>query len=748
MIQILQGDCREVLKTLPDCSVHCCVTSPPYFGLRDYGCAGQIGLESTPDAYVAELVAVFREVKRVLRDDGTLWLNLGDSYARQAGNDRNKITDGSFRTGRTGKSHLLFRDGNNRPPEGLKEKDLIGIPWRVAFALQADGWYLRQDIIWCLSGGTRVYARTRKGEMPTTIKDIARLDPATVQLWNGEKWTQLLGMSQSSRNADELEMTLRSGEKIACTPTHKFPTERGLLTADELRPGDRLIRTTLPPPSAPLDSHHMTDDAAWFAGLYLAEGSRSGHTLQIAGHVKESERWERVKAIAAAYGGSATRTIDGNRMDIRVYGKMLHALVDMLVSGTNAKTKHLNPRCWQYSNHFLHALLQGYLSGDGHYDPKNARWRLGFTRNDALAADMRTLAARLDAHLVLNQSHATLAGKRFPIYRGELRFERSGHWNQKHTEEIVSIGKARSRVVYDLGVEDEPHLFALASGILTHNSKPNPMPESVTDRPTKAHEYIFLLAKSPRYYYDAEAIAEPVAVSTVERLSQPTLAQQEGSWRVPGKTNGAMKAVGPRFGGQKYGDSDDPKHATKSGNVYPIPGPDARRNKRSVWTVTTKPYREAHFATFPPDLIQPCIRAGCPAQCCSKCGAPLERVVEKTPATSKKCPKTDALYQAQGGKGEKKSGTIGMSGGGRINGTSITIGFYPTCTCNNDDDEIDEEMVCPGTVLDPFGGSGTTGEVAASEGRKAILIELNPEYVKLAQGRGGLFCASNPRCAE
>jgi DNA modification methylase len=635
MIKILNGDCRDVLKTLPDCSVHCCVTSPPYFGLRDYGCAGQIGLESTPDAYVAELVAVFREVRRILRDDGTLWLNLGDSYCSMKSRYNQKAQslnggkpqDNVFRGNKTDLYH--------HRELGLKDKDLIGIPWRVAFALQADGWWLRQDIIWCLSGGTRVYARTQKGEMPTTIKDIARLDPATVQLWNGEKWTQLLGMSQSSRNADELEVTLRSGEKIACTPTHKFPTERGLLTADELRPGDRLIRTTLPPPSAPLDSHHMTDDAAWFAGLYLAEGSRSGHTLQIAGHVKESERWERVKAIAAAYGGSATRTIDGNRMDIRVYGKMLHALVDMLVSGTNAKTKHLNPRCWQYSNHFLHALLQGYLSGDGHYDPKNARWRLVFTRNDALAADMRTLAARLDAHLVLNQSHAILAGKRFPIYRGELRFERSGHWNQKHTEEIVSIGKARCRVVYDLGVEDEPHLFALASGILTHNSKPNPMPESVKDRCTKAHEYIFLLAKSPRYYYDAEAVKEPNSENS----------RMGGVYQEDGKTRRMRGGAG-----------NDGIH--KAGVVNSWSG----RNRRSVWTVTTKPYREAHFATFPPDLIQPCIRAGCPAG---------------------------------------------------------------------------------GTVLDPFGGSGTTGEVAASEGRKAILIELNPEYVKLAENRGGLFCTSN-----
>jgi len=413
MIKILNGDCRDVLKTLPDCSVHCCVTSPPYFGLRDYGCAGQIGLESTPDAYVAELVAVFREVRRVLRDDGTLWLNLGDSYASGKGTCYNpgggeSSLDGHAALKKAGAYKLDRGNKSTLAASGLKPKDLVGIPWRVAFALQADGWYLRQDIIW---------------------------------------------------------------------------------------------------------------------------------------------------------------------------------------------------------------------------------------------------------------------------------------------------------------------------------HKPNPMPESVTDRCTKAHEYIFLLSKSPRYYYDAEAVKEQQTESTVARSAY--------GWngRTDDNSNGAR--TGSTF-----------KRMAESGEKIGTIPADGLRNKRSVWMVSTKPYRGAHFATFPPDLIQPCIRAGCPAQCCSKCGAPLERVVEKTPATSKKCPKTDALYQAQGGKGEKKSGTIGMSGGGRINGTSITIGFYPTCTCNNDDDEIDEEMVCPGTVLDPFGGSGTTGEVAASEGRKAILIELNPEYVKLAQGRGGLFCASNPRCAE
>ena len=252
-VTIHVGDCLDTLRGMPDGSVQCCVTSPPYWGLRDYGHDGQIGLESTPEAYVARMVEVFREVGRVLRDDATLWLNLGDSYG--------------------------------------DSKQLVGIPWRVAFALQADGWYLRQDIIW---------------------------------------------------------------------------------------------------------------------------------------------------------------------------------------------------------------------------------------------------------------------------------------------------------------------------------HKPNPMPESVRDRCTKSHEYVFLLSKSERYYYDAEAVSEPVSVSTTARLSQPSLLLQAGSDRVPGKTNGPMKAVGPRFGGNKDGDSDDSKHATKSGNVYQIPDANGRRNRRSVWTITTKPFSGAHFAVMPPDLADLCIRAGCP----------------------------------------------------------------------------------------------------------------------------------------
>ncbi|MFM2124578.1 MAG: Bordetella phage vB BbrM [Acidobacteriota bacterium] len=143
-LKILQGDCVQSLKQLADESVQCCVTSPPYFGLRDYGHDGQIGLEPTPDDYVAKIVEVFREVRRMLRKDGTLWLNLGDSYARQGGRESNQPRHWDGREQDPGSMH-----GTRQAADiGLKPKDLIGIPWRVAFALQADGWYLRQDIIW------------------------------------------------------------------------------------------------------------------------------------------------------------------------------------------------------------------------------------------------------------------------------------------------------------------------------------------------------------------------------------------------------------------------------------------------------------------------------------------------------------------------------------------------------------------------------------------------------------------------
>ena len=160
---VMVGDCLAALLTMPDRSINCCITSPPYYGLRDYGVDGQIGLEESPDAYVARLVEVFREVRRVLTDDGTLWLNIGDSYSRDprkggsGPNGKHDVIPDYGNARRIMSEKRGSSDGGvgraDRAPvrvggEGLKPKDLIGIPWLLAFALRADGWYLRQDIIW------------------------------------------------------------------------------------------------------------------------------------------------------------------------------------------------------------------------------------------------------------------------------------------------------------------------------------------------------------------------------------------------------------------------------------------------------------------------------------------------------------------------------------------------------------------------------------------------------------------------
>lgn len=698
--QIIEDDVLDGLAQFPDESVQCVVTSPPYWGLRDYGTATweggnqecehrvgrqapqtnapqgaivggvrpgvdasrcldcgavrvdrQLGLEPTPEEYVERLVGIFREVRRVLRDDGTVWLVLGDSYARGPGKGGSgpngkhdfipdyggarKIMSDRAREGSSdGVVGRSDRPGSRASGSGLKPKDLVGIPWRVAFALQADGWYLRSDIIWCLSGGTRVYARTQKGEMPTTIKDLVRLDPSTVQLWNGEKWTQVLGWNRSGRG-EPLEIELRSGERIGCTEGHLWPTQRGNVQADQLRVGDVLDSATLPEPRVPHLPLHIDQDVAWMVGLYLAEGSQSRGRLQFAGHENEAAwRVERLAEIAERFGGTV-RAHDGGA-NVVVDCPPLVAIVDQYIHGKSAKTKGIKVRAWRHDNEWLTAFLNGYLHGDGHHDANNGRWRLGFTRNDRLAGDLRTICARLGYTLTLRAATANGFGKEWPCYRGEIRRIRSGHHNERSRSEVVAIRRSRARQFWDIGVADEPHLFALASGVLTHNSKPNPMPESVKDRPTKAHEYIFLLSKGATYYYDHEAIAEPHAEVSLARARRNRFG---GKYQSSDPTeHGRLKA------GENYGPDGDPDKVCRPGG----------RNKRSVWTIPTKPFPEAHFAVYPTKLIEPCILAG--------------------------------------------------SAEGHL-------------------------------VLDPFCGSGTTGVVALRLGRRFVGIELKPEYAEMARRR-------------
>jgi len=193
MFDIHQGHVLEILPTLPEKSVQCCVTSPPYWGLRDYGAEGQLGLERTPDEYVENMVQVFREVRRVLRDDGTLWLNLGDTYNAYNGG----AGPGSTLSKNQTEQRPRLETGHGLQCKTLKPKDLVGIPWRVALALQADGWYLRQDIVW-----------HKPNPMPESVRD---------RCTKAHEYIFLL--SKSQRYFYDLEAVKESGTNRPCGNT-------------------------------------------------------------------------------------------------------------------------------------------------------------------------------------------------------------------------------------------------------------------------------------------------------------------------------------------------------------------------------------------------------------------------------------------------------------------------------------------------------------------------------------------------
>ena len=237
-------------------------------------------------------------------------------------------------------------------------------------------------------------------------------------------------------------------------------------------------------------------------------------------------------------------------------------------------------------------------------------------------------------------------------------------------------------------------------------AKSNPMPESVTDRPTKSHEYLFLLAKAERYHYDAEAIREPWDPKSVQR-------DQRG---YHGAFLGRTRMADPR-------DARDTGLDGRKGNY-------AGRNRRTVWTIATQPFKEAHFATFPQALVEPCILAGTSEKACPKCGAPWERVVEKG--------KPILNAWSASGAGQYDDSIRGMRRTSLAEGSTLkhvvprtTIGFRPTCSCPDNDGS----GAC--VVLDPFGGSGTVSLVAKRLGRGSIYIDLNPEYLQMALKRMG-----------
>lgn len=682
------------LRELPNKFFHCAVTSPPYYGLRAYDtepsvwggsaqcehewggmlpvayragedsdgpvdnfndrkklrqsitdsgsycskCAawrGHLGLEPTPEMFVMHLTEIFRELRRVLRSDGTFWVNIGDCYA--------KTTKGSGTpSDKNGRGEGYIGAG---VPQGCKVKDLIGIPWMLAFAMRADGWYLRQEIQWCLSGGTWVYARTQKGDGPAMLGDLTVLDPATVKLWNGTKWTQVTRWTQSTAKKKKIKIVLRSGERIECTGDHLWPTRRGNVRADSLEVGDIIETCTIPEPDGAYLPAYLDLETMWFIGLYLAEGSRADDTIQLGLNVDELPWISRLQAVAKRYGGSLTYTVDKSTLSVRMYGKVLNAILAQFIIGRRSSDVRLRSPAWKLPNDALRMIAAGYLDGDGHKEGK--RIRLGFCRNYYLERDLRVLAARLGASLRLKPCVATGFSRKFPAFRGEWRWERSGHAAKKQNGEIIELRNGSARQYWDVSVADEPHLFSLASGVLTHNCKTNPLPESTKDRPACATEKIFLFTRSKHYYYDLEA----------ERV--PSTKRSAGNnFHRPERLSFTTDAGDSREDARAWEASED-------------------RNLWNYWLIGSEGFKGAHFAVFPSEIPRRCISLGSSLKgCCPNCSAPWRRIVERTRKATRPARETklEGHDDAEVGHRDKQRHVT----------TRTTLGWEPTCECKEE----------------------------------------------------------------
>ncbi len=895
------GDCRQVLAELPAESIHCVVTSPPYMGLRDYGiepvvwgaqdgcvhewgaeviisrqsnpntglantgtgapetrlpgleksgkrsqsggstchlCGawrGTLGLEPTPQLYVQHLVEVFREVMRVLRPDGTVWLNLGDCYAQ----------DTKWGGASGGKNSTSAAGGYPREHRhtGIDSKALVGVPWRVAFALQGfavihgatlvdwadwlraarekadwemveivegrlrlaalataleDSGWLRSDIIWakCLSGGTKVYARSQKGDMPMTIREMSRLSPNTVKLWSGDRWLGVLAVKEVFPS-EAMEIRLRNGQSLNCTPDHRWPLKGGLLAdARDLKPRDTITTCGLPEPDEPQDPAAIPTWVGRFIGLFIAEGSYSGDTIQFSLGAHEAAIAQDIKAWAEYYGGSCHIHRFGGSLHVNVESKLCAAILSTYVVGRTAKRKHLTTKTWQRRDSFLRSLLHGYLEGDGH-ERGEGFWDLGFTANEAWANDLRTIGARLDMSVRLKWGWATEtgSGKRHKVIQGSIRCHRA----KSADGQILTIARSKGRRFFDIVLEGEPHQFALASGVLSHNS--NPMPESVTDRPTRSHEYVFLLTKNaakpifwthregggtrehPRADYrwvnlrTDEQVDSPPAdwkekitcpacdgsgetQDWEEALESPecrvcmgkgkvTLWKRLNMWRGRAYYYDAdavrEPAVNLKMPGHNMTDTRETYGPMSGGNSglrdlrrsYHEDGLPSGRNRRSVWNIPTQPYKHAHFATFPEDLVRPCVLAGTSGRgCCPYCGAPWERMMEKGKPLEEQTAASGAYSTGEyHGTATKDYASARAEDPSAVKARILegmrerkTIGWQPTCSCS-------EHVPIPCTVLDPFTGSGTTGVVARSLSRRFVGIDCKDEYLALAKRR-------------
>jgi len=522
-MQIINGNALDELKKLPDESVDCVITSPPYYGLRSYKGAetewedwkGQLGLEPTYHMYLDHLLMITGELKRVLKDTGTLFWNMGDSYAgkmgkRQGWND-NKIAYTKEEALENGTSFYLSADYGN-----IQDKSLMMIPERFAIGMIDQGWILRNKIIWykCLSGTTPIYAKSGNKIIRTIIKDFAKLPVEHLYLPTPEGWRRVRQIERQPKS-ELLTIHLRNGFRIEVTSEHRFLVNGKFIEASKLRNGDKLDHANLPDEvGTPLGTY----ENGWCIGLWLAEGNyeMEGKSARFSLNVKENNLSGKLKVWSEKYAGRYREHNYGNRKAVVISGEVPYAIIKHYTSRAGAKHKRLSGSAFNENNKFLEGVLDGFLAGDGYYDAKNDRYRFALTTNRDLVEDLRVICNRLGFFMRTGLKKATANNKEYRAFQIEIRKRRIGHFNQKDDFEILKINKT---VGYSYEIEIEtPHVFILPDGTLTHNS--NAMPSSVHDRFSNKWEYVFFFVKSRRYYFDLDAVRKPLKESSIRRISQ------------------------------------------------------------------------------------------------------------------------------------------------------------------------------------------------------------------------------------
>lgn len=673
--------------------------------------------------YTDHLVEIFREVRRVLRDDGTVWLVIGDGYAGSWSGNSMRPEGGKQRPGRPGfqplDERVPARGGNI--PLGLKPKDLVGIPWRVAFALQADGWYLRSDIIWakpnpmpeCLDPKTRVFIRRNNWVSRVTLAQIARLSELP-EILSENGWVRIRRLWKTRKPA--IYLLASKVEKLICSPGHRFPISSDrrrkrvrLEKAKDIRhegyadyllycPIGRFLRSSV---------HYwmgrdLDYDLGFLIGAYVAEGGHDGvrgFRIKLTLGLYETALLGQIRSLAEQLDLKLSEKPDTRTHSyrIRITAEWFTRTVDAFVSG-KVHTKALNIELiLNTPKIFRQGILDGYIAGDGS-TRKGGGW-IAASASRRLRDDMSTLASSLG--IITSKGQSRQVDKR----TGAVNHSHS-LWTPYITRRKTKSGMEgvyqvppRQRRMLDgeremIDLEVDGGTFLIGDGLITHNS--------VRDRPTKAHEYVFLLAKSKKYFYDRYAILEPF--KTDKKENYPARAKVTG-----------------RGGQESSSQHPSGSQQDKTGG-YPPAG--KGRNKRTVWTVATKPFPKAHFAVFPPDLIEPCILAGTSEKGqCPECGEPWERIVERKSMKVRPGPSRDEALEAGSGSGRTD-----------VRGTMLSlpssqhVAWRPTCECGRED-------VVPQIVLDPFIGAGTTALVSHRLGRRCIGIDIKDEYLVMTLER-------------